>query len=171
MLTSMSLGAQISEMDDFTTRVLPQTDDSDLFRLFTISEAECPESRPPDSRTPECRYPDMILLRYFISAYEGLTPVHLLLDLTADRLFTRDLIVQIISPMRSSSTTSWMWKPSTVQIFLDRPMALIAPTEPWCFSSGLGIISNVQRPRPFPSFLCELHDWNPRLRLQECCSS
>jgi hypothetical protein len=58
MLTSVSPGARISEMDDSATRVLPQTDGSDLFRLVAISEVECPDSRPPDPRTPERRYPD-----------------------------------------------------------------------------------------------------------------
>jgi hypothetical protein len=58
MLTSVSPGARISEMDDFVTRVLPQMDVSDLFHLVTISEVEYPDSRPLDPRTPERRYPD-----------------------------------------------------------------------------------------------------------------
>jgi hypothetical protein len=56
MLTSVSPGARISEMDDSSTRVLPQT--LRFFHSFTISDVECPDSRPPDSRTSERRYPD-----------------------------------------------------------------------------------------------------------------
>jgi hypothetical protein len=69
---------------------------------------------------------------------EGLNLVQLLIDPMVVGFFTQGLMVQIISPVRSSCTASWTWKPSTVQIFSVDPMAAIAHVEPWSFSSGLG---------------------------------
>jgi hypothetical protein len=51
--------AQISEMDDHATRVLPQTTTA-ILSLF--QDLKCPVSRPQDLRYPECRYPDAQML-------------------------------------------------------------------------------------------------------------
>jgi hypothetical protein len=72
MLTSVSPGARISEMDDSTTRILPQTD-AQIFHLFMISDVECPDSRPPDPELPNVDIP-IQPFGTFASAYARFKP-------------------------------------------------------------------------------------------------
>jgi hypothetical protein len=64
---------------------------------------------------------------------EGLNLVQLLTDPMDVGFFTQDLMVWIFSPVRSSHTASWTWKPLMVQIFSADPMIVVAPAESWRF--------------------------------------
>jgi hypothetical protein len=85
MLTSVSLDARVSEVDDLTTRVLPQMDDFDPFTNLELllSSVQTFVLRTPELLNAKIPIPTPSGL-FAPAAHEGLTPVHLLSDLTAD---------------------------------------------------------------------------------------
>ena len=97
MLTSVSPGVWISEMDDSMTPVLPHTDESDLFHLVVISEVEFPDSRPSVPQTPECRYPNtnsFLGLSLLLLFMWGLNLVKLSIDPTTIGCLDQDMMAQ-----------------------------------------------------------------------------
>jgi hypothetical protein len=153
MLTSVSLGARISKMDDSATRVLPQIVDLDIFHLFMIFDVKWPDSRPLDPQTPECRNPDTTPSRLSLcySVHEGLNLMQLSTDPMVVCFFIQDMMVQIMSSPCAFPTLPE--HKSTVQILSADLIVVVAPHEIWCFLPKLGRISNSQRPQPLFIFL------------------
>jgi hypothetical protein len=107
MLTSVSPGARISEMDDSATRILPQMDGSDLIHPFTISDVECPTLILRTPELPNVEIPDTILLRDFRSAYEGLNLEQLSTDLTAVGYSEQDPTAQNLFSLCAPPAAPW----------------------------------------------------------------
>jgi hypothetical protein len=81
----VSPDARVSEADDLATRVLPQMDGSDPFANseLLMSSVQTFVLRTPELPNAEIPIPTPSGL-FASAAHEGLTPMHLLSDLTAD---------------------------------------------------------------------------------------
>ena len=85
MLTSVSPDGRVFEADDLATRILLQMDDFDPFANseLLMSSVQTFVLRTPELPNVEILIPTPSGL-FASAAHEGLTPMHLLPDLTAD---------------------------------------------------------------------------------------
>ena len=85
MLTSVSPDGRVFEADDLATRILPQMDDFDPFANSELLMSSVQTFVLRTLKLPNAKIPIPTPSKLFApTAHEGLTPMHLLSDLTAD---------------------------------------------------------------------------------------